>query len=177
VLAGRPVTVDGIRFLGAPDPRFTPDKENSDTTDEQAEVTAEGQQLAATAEADGHVDVAVVHDPLAGRQLAGEVPLVLAGHLHRRSVTQLDGGTTLFTEGSTGGAGLRGLEHETPTPVELSVLYLDKRSHRLTAYDDITLGGIGLASATVERHVVNTPGATSVLARPPRTMPTAPPRD
>ena len=73
---------------------------------------------------------------------AGSTPLVLAGHTHRRKASTVDG-TLLLTEGSTGGAGLRGLEGEEPTPLELSVLYLDRTTHRLQAYDDITLGGLG----------------------------------
>ncbi|WP_231116096.1 metallophosphoesterase family protein [Motilibacter rhizosphaerae] len=164
--------VDGIRFLGSPDPRFTPDKETAGTDAQgTALVQAQGQALAATARAsDPHPDVVVVHDPTAGAELAGAVPLVLSGHTHKRDVRQLDGGTTLFTEGSTGGAGLRGLDHDSPTPVELSVLYLDKRTHALTAWDDVTLGGLGLASANVERHVVrpaSTPPAGSGAAGGP----------
>ncbi len=54
----------------------------------------------------------------------------------------------------TGGAGLRALEGEEPTPVTLSVLYLDPTSGELQAWDDITLGGLGLTTATVERRQV-----------------------
>jgi hypothetical protein len=34
-----------------------------------------------------------------------------------------------------------------------SVLYFDRATHALQAWDDITLGGLGLQSASVERHV------------------------
>jgi hypothetical protein len=77
---------------------------------------------------------------------------VLAGHTHERDVSARSG-TAVMIQGSTGGAGLRGLQGEAPTPLTCSVLYLDRRTHRLVAYDDITLGGLGLASATVERHL------------------------
>ena len=50
--------------------------------------------------------------------------------------------TRLLVEGSTGGAGLRGLEKEKATPLTLSVLYFDE-THALKAYDDIQLGGTG----------------------------------
>ena len=86
------------------------------------------------------VDIAVVHDPASAGGLAGTCPLVLAGHLHaRRTATLSNGGkqTFLMVQGSTGGAGLRGLEHEEPTPLELSVLYFDPKG-TLQAYDDMS---------------------------------------
>ena len=67
--------------------------------------------------ADAKVDVAVVHDGAAAVQMDGTVPLVLSGHYHRREQHLLPGGTLSFWQGSTGASGLRGLEHEKPTPV------------------------------------------------------------
>jgi hypothetical protein len=63
----------------------------------------------------------------------------------------LDDGTRVFVQGSTGGAGLRGLEHEEPTPVTLSVLYFSRETRQLVAWDDIKLGGLGLSSAEIRR--------------------------
>jgi hypothetical protein len=60
-------------------------------------------------------------------------------------------------EGSTGGAGLRALDHDEPTPLEASVLYFSRTTHELQAYDDITLGGLGLTSVSVVRHIVAKP--------------------
>lgn len=177
VLRGEPVTVAGLRFLGGPDPRFTPDQDSRKASEqENATVAATGDTLAATARtAFDPVDIAVVHDPVAAARLDGVVPLVLSGHTHKRKVETTAAGTTMFTEGSTGGAGLRGLEGDAPTPVELSVLYLDKTTRRLTTYDDITLGGLGLATATVERHVVAAAsGSAGAAAEPSRTVPRAP---
>ena len=54
----------------------------------------------------------MVHDPKQAAPLDGVVPLVLAGHTHERKVSELDDGTRLMVEGSTGGAGLRGLQGE-----------------------------------------------------------------
>jgi hypothetical protein len=78
---------------------------------------------------------------------------VLAGHVHRREDVEQDG-TLLVVQGSTGGAGLRALEGEEPTPISLTVLYLDPDSGALQAYDDITLGGLGLNDARISRTVV-----------------------
>lgn len=63
-----------------------------------------------------------------------------------------------MVQGSTGGAGLRGLEGEKPTPLTMSVLYFDK-DKLLQAYDDITVGGTGQAQVNLERHIVEDPKA------------------
>ena len=146
--------VAGLRLLGQGDPRFTPDKATRDDDAPPEVLELVGQQLlAAYADADGEIDVVAVHDPSAAGPLIGEVPLVLAGHTHERRVTTTDG-TTLFVQGSTGGAGLRALEGEEPTDLNLSVLYLDPETRALQAYDDITLGGLGLNDARISRRVV-----------------------
>jgi predicted phosphodiesterase len=62
--------------------------------------------------------------------------------------------TVLLTEGSTGGAGLRGLQGEDPEPLAASVLYFNPRTRELVAYDRITLQGFGETGVTIERHVV-----------------------
>jgi hypothetical protein len=79
---------------------------------------------------------------------------VLAGHTHERDVSVLDQGTRLMVEGSTGGAGLRGLQGEDPTPLSCTLLYLDRTTGELTAYDEITLGGLGQSEVTIERSYV-----------------------
>lgn len=168
VLANQVVTVDNLTVAGIGDPLFTPDKSESETTKEQSDVLNEtGQRLADTIRSHpGTVDIALVHDPAMAGPLAGTVPLVLAGHLHKREIDWLpnpnadfnDGNPTcLMVQGSTGGAGLRGLEHEEPTPLELSVLYFDQASHKLQAYDDVTVGGTGRTDVTLQRHLFEYP--------------------
>jgi predicted phosphodiesterase len=170
VLENRAVTVDGLTIAGIGDPQFTPDKEPGPTgaAGHQAaeEQEASGEQLAQTIRAAGKpVDVAMVHEPASAGALDGSVPLVLAGHLHQRGVSTMpamsaEQKTLLMVEGSTGGAGLRGLEGEGPTPLEMSVLYFDP-THALQGYDDITLGGTGQTEVTIQRHVVKaTPSAS-----------------
>ena len=68
--------------------------------------------------------------------------------------TQAPMRTRLMIEGSTGGAGLRGLEGEDPTPLALSVLYFDE-NHQLKAYDDIQLGGTGESNIEMQRNVIS----------------------
>ncbi|MEU8591319.1 metallophosphoesterase [Streptomyces sp. NPDC048664] len=171
---GRAVTVAGVRFAGIGDPQFTPDRSVAPGGD-RAEVLA-GARLAAALNdqraAGTPVDVAVAHEPTAARETDGDVPLVLAGHLHHEGTEIMKYGTRLRIEGSTGGSGLRAVEHEYPAPIEASVLYLDRRTRRLQAWDEIRLGGLGETTAEVTRHLAeeNRPGARP---SPGTTRPTA----
>lgn len=63
--------------------------------------------------------------------------------------------TLLLVEGSTGGAGLRGLQGEEPEPLTASILYFDPDTGRLVAYDRITVAWLGDAGATIDRHIVD----------------------
>ncbi len=151
-------TVAGLRIAGSGDPNFTPDQANPVSPEAQADLLAQqGQRLAAefgaTPDRPTGADVVLVHEPPAAIPLFGRVPLVLTGHTHQRSAEEHDG-TQLLVQGSTGGAGLRGLEHETPTPLDLSVLYFDPTSKKLLAYDDLQLGGLGQTSVEIQRHAV-----------------------
>jgi predicted phosphodiesterase len=186
VLDNEVTTVDGLTIGGIGDPEFTPDKSETPpaaTADDpsQSPLLRAGTQLADTIRASRKpVDIAMVHDPAMAQPLSGVVPVVLAGHLHKREVSLLpapahdpapssapassappaDGDATqppiatrLMVEGSTGGAGLRGLENEEPTPLSLSVLYFDE-NRQLKAYDDIQVGGTGQSNVELQRNVV-----------------------
>ena len=169
VLDGRVRNVAGLRFLGGGDPTFTPDKsEGEHDQDVIADVVAaEAERLAATAERVGGVDLAVFHDPKPMKAFDGLADVTLSGHQHYRKVTRGEQGTWLTVQGSTGGSGLRALEPEEPASIDLSVLYLDQESGELLAYDDISLGGLGLASAQITREVVDGPEQTQLVAPRP----------
>jgi len=148
------VEVAGVRFLGLGDPRFTPDKRTRDDDAPEDELLAVGRTLARSVNtALEPPAVVVVHDPVSARPLLGVAPLVLSGHAHRREDVTQDG-TLHVIQGSTGGAGLRALEGEEPTPITLTVLYLDPATGDLRAYDDVTLGGLGTNDARIRRTVV-----------------------
>ncbi len=155
VLAGTQVTVAGISIVGVADPRFTPDKSTGDDDAGDDVLVQTGVTLAEVAEElPERPAIALVHDPKQAPPLDGVVPLVLAGHTHDREVSELEDGTRLMVEGSTGGAGLRGLEGEYPEPLTCTVLYLDPDTGELQAYDEITLGGLGETEVTIQRVVV-----------------------
>lgn len=153
-------TVKGIRFFGVGDPRFTPDKSVVHPEGNQKLITLGRQFAHEVAARKQPTDVVLTHDPVEGQMFSGTVPLILAGHLHRREAMMLPTGSRLLVEGSTGGAGVRALDHDKPTPVDCSVLYFDKKTHRLQARDDITVGGLGESSASIDRHVVPNPNRT-----------------
>jgi hypothetical protein len=155
VLDDSAVTVAGIEVVGAPDPRFTPDQDAAPATEsleDSGEALAEFVETLPSPPA-----IAMVHDPKQAVPLDDVVPLVLAGHTHEREVSELEEGTLLMVQGSTGGAGLRGLQGEYPEPLTCTVLYLDPATGALTAYDEITLGGLGETEVTIERVVVPPP--------------------
>ncbi|MGW7356517.1 metallophosphoesterase family protein [Streptomyces sp. NPDC054802] len=156
---GRAVTVGGLRIAGSGDPQFTPDRSVVALGDPAERMT--GIRLASALRdqerADTPVDIAVAHNPVAARETDGTVPLVLAGHVHRRHTEILKHGTRLKIEGSTGGGGLRAVQNEKPEKVRASVLYLDRDTRRMQAWDEITLGGLGLTTAEVSRHLAEDP--------------------
>lgn len=166
VLEGRVQTIDGLTFLGAGDPSFTPDKSATDPQVDADAITAVSRQLADTAEAVGGVDVTVFHDPAEESTFDGHTQMALFGHLHYRRVKHGPLGTWEMVQGSTGGSGLRALEPKTPANIEMSVLYVNRSDGALRGYDDITLGGLGLASAQITRHVVDRPGKETALVAP-----------
>jgi hypothetical protein len=54
------------------------------------------------------------------------------------------------------------------------VLYFDSSTHKLIAYDDVTVGGLGLTSVQIQRHSVTSviKGGTNPV--PPSTPPSVP---
>ncbi|WP_030872115.1 metallophosphoesterase family protein [Streptomyces sp. NRRL S-37] len=162
---GRARTVAGLRFAGIGDPQFTPDRSNRTGAEQSQELA--GARLASALRdqraAGTPVDVAVVHEPSAAREVDGTVPLVLAGHIHHEQTEVMRYGTRLRVEGSTGGSGLRAIEGKYPDPIETSILYFDRDTRRLQAWDSIELGGLGLTTAEVSRHLPeeNQPGAST----------------
>jgi hypothetical protein len=88
--------------------------------------------------------------------------VVLAGHVHHRQNELMEPGTRLKVEGFAGDGGLRAVQNRKPEKVRASVLYPDRATRRPQAWGEITLGGLGLTTAEVSRHLPegNQPGAT-----------------
>jgi predicted phosphodiesterase len=111
VLEGKPVEVEGIRFLGDSDPTSTglgsSDEPGKETTAEQGTRLAD---VACEQDDDDRIATVVVHDPSSGAETAtrGCATLVVSGHLHRQvgpATSRVDGSpVTTYTNGTTGGA-------------------------------------------------------------------------
>ncbi|GAU66385.1 metallophosphoesterase [Streptomyces sp. NBRC 110611] len=174
---GEVTGIAGLRIAGVGDPQFTPDRSVVPAGD-PAERTAGGRladALRTERLAGRPADLALSHNPAAVTEADGLVPLALAGHLHHRENSTLPRGTRLMVQGSTGGGGLRAVQNKKPEPVQASVLYLGRRTKQLQAWDEITLGGLGLARAEVSRHLphASRPGATPTPT--PTPTPAGPP--
>lgn len=113
VLDGKPVTVDGIRFLGSSDPRSSglTAGYSGNESDNIAAIRSQDTKLTQAACDDGNVNVIAVHSPSSAKEAAksGCADLVLSGHLHRQVgpvvVPVVNGRSTVtLTTGSTGGA-------------------------------------------------------------------------
>lgn len=160
---GDVIELAGVRFAGIGDPLFTPNKRvktESEANDQK--LLAAGEELAEAIEAESEpVDVALVHEPKMAEPLFGKVPLILDGHLHERRHRVADG-TLELTQGSTGGAGLRTLDKDEALPLQMSILHFDDEG-TLLAVDDVTVGGLGQRSVTVERR---TPSSYGEVAGP-----------
>ena len=138
-LENEAVTVEGITFLGAPHPLFTPGGEMEDDEELASRMAAAGESLAArVAVQSPPVDVLLIHDGRMGVASEGRVPLVLSGHFHRfaRDIRE---GTIYLESGSTGGGGLDVFAGEDPEPLAAQILYLAGSPPRLEAYDRVVL--------------------------------------
>ena len=141
--------IGGVRVLGFADPTFTADS---------SITTAEGDRirlLDAARVADGvrerRPDVLAVHDLRHGVDSPGLVPVIVAGHAHKRAQRVVDG-TLELVVGSTGATGLGAFTVETGLPYEAELL----RFHggQLVMIDYVTLDGVS-GEFRVERRLVS----------------------
>ena len=147
---GAIIEIAGLKIAGDADPRFTPDKSTGGDSASKDQLAAVGKKLAETLKGSG-ADIALIHDPVVAAQLAGVVPLVLAGHTHKRGEHRREG-TLFLTQGSSGGAGLRGVRQDTPDSLTASVLHIDRDRHTLVSVDEFTFGGLGLTQVALVRR-------------------------
>lgn len=147
--------VAGLRLAGIGDPRFTPVKAVQPDDGAETELEGAGERLAqavrASAEAGRPVHAALVHEPRMAGPLHGVVPLLLDGHTHHRRSRVVEG-TLELTQGSSGGAGLRMFDGGQALPLTMSVLHFDAGTGELLAVDEVTIGGVGQSSISLERR-------------------------
>lgn len=133
VLDGTETTVDGLTFFGVGDPTFSPDLDKAVIKEGQTKFKAQWSKstLLPTYEAQPvPPDVTMTHDPAMASAIEPHPRLRLAGHTHAMKVSaghNPDGTLwALVVNGSTGGAGLRVLDHENENPMAASIITVDK---------------------------------------------------
>lgn len=162
-VVGGIVDVGGVRILGIPDPTFTADNR---VGPEEAEAEKARRAAEVGRRVDAELpDVLAVHDPVLASDAAGRVPLVAAGHVHKRGNRVVDG-TRFLTVGSSGATGLGTFTVEGGRAYEAEVLTF--REGRLTGVDYVSIRGIN-GSFRVDRVVIppaeaETPATTSTTS-------------
>lgn len=148
VLTDDVTSVGGLRIMGVADPTFT--ATNKIDAEEAAAVRSREAPGVAVKVAERRPDVLAVHDRRLAEDSVGKVPLVVAGHVHRRTSETKDGTLTL-TVGSTGSTGLGTFTVESEQAYEAQVLHF--RDGRLDVVDYVTVRGIS-GEFSVERQVI-----------------------
>ena len=148
VLDGDVAEVEGVRILGWGDPTDTnwnriPPEEAAELRVEEGEETAVEVRAVAP-------DVLAVHDKRLAEASFGDVPLVLAGHYHKR-ISEEEEGTRILSVGSTGATGLKFFV-EAGRDYEAEVLYF--REGAAVAVDYIRFSGLG-SDFVVERETLD----------------------
>ncbi|MDQ3575242.1 MAG: metallophosphoesterase family protein [Actinomycetota bacterium] len=142
------ISVGGLRVMGAADPTFTATNE-VDSEEAAATRVREAPRVAAEV-AQQRPDVLAVHDRRLAEASTGKVPLVVAGHLHRRTSESKDG-TLILTVGSTGSTGLGAFTVDSEQAYEAEVLHFS--DGRLKVVDYVTVRGIS-GEFLVERQII-----------------------
>jgi predicted phosphodiesterase len=148
--------IQGVEILGYADPTFTAATETS--TEEGNEIRVQASEEVAALVAAESPDVLAVHDSRLAAESIGLVPLVLAGHIHERSLVEEvdDEGerTVELTVGSTGATGLGSFIVEADLAYEAEIIYF--RDGSAVAFDYVSFSGLG-TNFEVERRTLEPP--------------------
>ncbi|MDQ3914026.1 MAG: metallophosphoesterase family protein [Actinomycetota bacterium] len=150
VLDGEVADVEGVRILGWGDPTDT--NWNRIPPDEAAEIRVEQGEEAAAEVEEVTPDVLAVHDKRLAEASFGSVPLVLAGHYHKRIEEEVEG-TRVLSVGSTGATGFKFFV-EAERDYEAEILYF--RGATAIAVDYVRFSGLG-TDFEVERETFDEP--------------------
>ena len=129
------IIMKGLRIFGRPDPAYY-HKNALAASPEEINETKE-QMASEILNREVFPDIVAVHNIKMAEKLIGHVPVVLHGHNHRLQV-YTDKGTRIIDAGTTGAAGIRGLEKE-GVPYSVALLHFTriKDNYFLAAVDTI----------------------------------------
>lgn len=138
VADGRLVNVKGLSIYGLGDPASHTGEIVAPTADYERQAS----QLAEAIRSLSNLpDIVAVHNDVSAQDVRGVLPVILHGHDHRASVSQT-GNTVEVDAGTTGAAGIRGLQSSEPVPYSVALLHFTRTegsspAYRLTAVDAI----------------------------------------
>ncbi len=157
VLTGGVVDVQGLRVLALADPSATSRKIAPSNSEVVERYRARLVQLWNEAAKKPHL--IAVHNFNIAEPLVGQVPLILFGHTHQYAISQ-EKGTVMINAGTTGAAGLRGLQATKEIPYSVVLLHFRRNSQNepeLVAADTIRVYNLE-RGFTLERKIFKRSG-------------------
>lgn len=139
VLTGGIVDVQGLRILTIADPASA--TAAIITTDPKEIAEAKMKLKLFWEEAPNKPNLLVIHNYALAEELLGYVPLILFGHTHQYTIREKNG-SILVNAGTTGAAGLRGLQASKEIPYSVVLLHFNRDENnelQLSATDTIRL--------------------------------------
>jgi predicted phosphodiesterase len=137
VLTGGIVDVQGLRIMTIADPAST---SNAITLTDQLVISEmRARIMTYWQEALNKPNLIAVHNYILAEELVGVVPLILFGHTHQYTIRE-EKGTVLINAGTTGAAGLRGLQATKEIPYSVVLMHFKRDENNdliLSATDTI----------------------------------------
>lgn len=164
LLKGEVVEIAGLKIMGISDPAAQRETMLPAEPEELAAAVDQGEQLLARS---GKPDILAVHEQRLALPFAGKVPVILHGHSHSPQIREIEG-SVVIDAGTSGAAGIRGLQSTEEIPYTLVLLHFSRGEHHwpLVAADTISLyyrqGAFGF-----RRTVFNAPGKGDEIENDP----------
>lgn len=100
-----------------------------------------------------NVDLLATHQPEAAEFFAGKAPVLLVGHTHKQSIIELEN-SIMINAGTTGAAGIRGLEKQKLPPYTAVLLHFKKfnKKFKLIAVDILQISDLA-GQFSLERKI------------------------
>ncbi|HZK17854.1 MAG TPA: metallophosphoesterase [Clostridia bacterium] len=99
-------------------------------------------------------DLIAVHNPESIEYMKRKSPVILTGHTHKTAITE-QAESVVISAGTTGGAGLRGLQHNEDIPYTAVLLHFSdtgENNYRLVAADTLQIGNIS-GQLSLQRNI------------------------
>lgn len=123
LITGGEISVHGLRIMGLADPSSTSSSPAIPGDEEIAQGIRRLEAMLAEGEEPPHV--LLVHNPELAEPFAGRIPIIVSGHTHTIWLRQR-GETVWLNPGTTGAAGIRGLQARQEVPYSLILAYLTR---------------------------------------------------